>query len=190
MELLQPHPYQTSYAFDANRGTYALTHVRLGNTATAQETAPAQPRLPAAGIETVNPEDAPEPGADPTLLSAEDQAYLTLLLDPLPEVRADAAENIEATGIVLDYLATILTTDPSPEVRIAATYSLEESDDPRAFDTLIMGLDDTDPKVLVEVIDSLDYLDDRSAIPYLQPLLDHPDEDVRDAAESAIESLQ
>lgn len=190
VELLQPHPYQTSYEFDTSRSTYALTRVLLGHTATAQETAPAQPRLPAAGVETVNPAGAPLPGADRTQLSAEDQAYLTLLLDPSPEVRADAAESIEATGIALDYLATILTTDPSPEVRMAATYSLENSDDPRAVDTLIMGLDDADPEVLVEVIDSLDFLDDRSAIPYLQPLLDHPDEDVRDAAESAIESLQ
>ena len=190
VELLQPHPYQTSYEFDTSRSTYALTRILLGHTATAQEMTPAQPRQPVAGNVTVNPEGAPLPGTDSTLLSAEDQAYLTLLLDPLPEVRADAAENIEATGVALDYLAIIITSDPSPEVRMAATYSLENSDDPRAVDTLIMGLDDTDPEVLVEVIDSLDFLDDRSAIPYLQPLLDHPDEDVRDAAESAIESLQ
>ena len=190
VELLQPHPYQTSHEFDTSRSTYALTRVLLGHTATVQQTAPAQPRQPVAGTVTVNPEGAPLPGADSALLSAEDQAYLTLLLDPLAEVRADAAENIAATGIALDYLAIIITSDPSPEVRMAAAYSLENSDDPRAVDTLIMGLDDTDPEVLVEVIDSLDFLDDRSAIPYLQPLLDHPDEDVRDAVESAIESLQ
>ena len=189
-KLLQPHPYQTIYAFNNTRSAYTLTRVMVGNPSTMPETIPAQPCPPGTGSATINPEGAPLPGADQTLLSAEDQAYLSLLLDPSPEVRADAAESIEATGIALDYLARILTTDPSPEVRMATTYSLENSEDPRAVDTLIMGLDDADPDVLVEVIDSLDFLDDRSAIPYLQPLLDHPDEDVRDAAESAIESLR
>jgi len=190
VELLQPHPYQTIYAFDNTRSAYTLTRVMVGNPSTMPETIPAQPCPPGTGSATINPEGAPLPGADQALLSVEDQAYLTLLLDPSPEVRADAAESIEATGIALDYLARIITTDPSPEVRMATTYSLENSEDPRAVDTLIMGLDDADPEVLVEVIDSLDFLDDRSAIPYLQPLLDHPDEDVRDAAESAIESLR
>ena len=185
--LLQPHPYQIIYEFDNTRNADVLTRVVIGR---QQEIAAARPPLSGTGIATINPEGAPLPDASQAPLSAEDQAYLSLLLDPSPEVRADAAESIEATGIALDYLAIIITTDPSPEVRIAATYSLEDSEDPRAVDTLIMGLDDADPEVLVEVIDSLDFLDDRSAIPYLQPLLDHPNEDVRDAAESAIESLQ
>ena len=73
---------------------------------------------------------------------------------------------------------------------MAATYSLENSEDPRAVDTLILGLNDSDPAVLVEVIDSLGFHDKRRVVPYLQPLQDHPDEDVRDAVESALESLQ
>ena len=190
VELLKPHPYQASYEFDNTRSAYTLTRVMVGHPSTMPETKPAQPCVPGTGSATINMEGAPLPGADQAPLSAEDQTYLSLLLDPSPEVRADAAESIEATGIALDYLARILTTDPSPEVRMATTYSLENSEDPRAVDTLIMGLDDADPEVLVEVIDSLEFLDNRSAIPYLQPLLDHPDEDVRDAAESAIESLQ
>jgi hypothetical protein len=190
VELLKPNLYQIIYEFDSTRGVDALTRVVAGRLPAVTETAPARPPLPGTGSAAINPQGAPLPGADQALLSTEDQAYLTLLLDPSPEVRADAAESITATGIALDYLARIITTDPSPEVRMAATYSLENSEDPRAVDTLIMGLNDADPEVLIEVIDSLDFLDDRSAIPYLQPLLDHPDEDVRDAAESAIESLQ
>lgn len=190
VELLKPHPYQIIYEFNNTRGTDTLTHVVVGRPPAMPETAPAQPCPPGTGFATLNPEGPPLPDADQAPLSAEDQVYLSLLLDPSPKVRADAAESIEATGIALDYLARIIITDPSPEVRMAATYSLENSEDPRAVDTLIMGLNDADPNVLVEVIDSLDFLDDRSAIPYLQPLLDHPDEDVRDAAESAIESLR
>jgi hypothetical protein len=188
--LLKPNPYQIIYEFDHVRGGDALTRVVAGRLPTVVEAAPAPPPLPGTSSAIIIPEGAPLPDASLTALSAEDQVYLSLLLDPSPEVRADAAESITATGIALDYLARIITTDPSPEVRIATTYSLENSEDPRAVDTLIMGLNDTDPEVLVEVIDSLGFLDDRRTIPYLQPLLNHPDEDVRDAAESAIESLQ
>lgn len=183
VELLKPGPYQVIYEFDDTRSKDTLTRIVIGRIT-------AMPKMVQTQPPPLAMEGAPLPGADETPLSMEDQAYLTLLLDPSPEVRADAAESIEATGIALDYLARIITTDPSPEVRIATTYSLENSEDPRAVDTLIMGLNDTDPEVLVEVIDSLGFLDDRRTIPYLQPLLNHPDEDVRDAAESAIESLQ
>ena len=189
-ELLQPHPYQTIYEFDNTRSAYTLTRVMVGHPPAMPETVAAQPCAPGTGIATINPEGAPLPGADQALLSAEDQALPYCYQKFLNRICPVAAESIEATGIALDYLARILTTDPSPEVRMATTYSLENSEDPRAVDTLIMGLNDADPEVLVEVIDSLDFLDDRSAIPYLQPLLDHPNEDVRDAAESAIESLQ
>ena len=181
--LLKPGPYQVIYEFDNTRSKDTLTRIVIGRTSAVPKMAQTQSPPPAM-------EGAPLPGAGEAPLSVEDQAYLTLLLDPSPKVRADAAESIEATGIALDYLARIITTDPSAEVRMAATYSLENSEDPRAVDTLIMGLNDADPEVLVEVVDSLDFLDDRSAIPYLQPLLDHPDEEVRDAAESAIESLR
>jgi hypothetical protein len=187
--LLKSGPYQIIYEFDNAQGMDTLTRVVAGRMNARDETLPV-PSLPECGCATGNLEGAPLPDAGRTSLSTQDQVYLSLLLDPSPDVRADAAESIEATGIALDYLARIITTDPSPEVRIAATYSLESSEDPRAVDTLIMGLNDTDPEVLVEVIDSLEYLDNRSAIPYLQPLLDHADEDVRNAAESAIESLQ
>jgi HEAT repeat protein len=84
----------------------------------------------------------------------------------------------------------MVTTDPSPEVRMAAALTLGDSDDPKALDALVMALQDEDPRVLEEVIDALAYTGNRSTIPYLQPFLNHPDEDVRDAAESAIDDLE
>jgi HEAT repeat protein len=129
------------------------------------------------------------PGATEATLPAAEQDYLTELLDPSPEVREDAAGSIEPVGIALEYLATIVTTDPSAEVRIAAAGTLEDSKDPRALEALILALQDEHPEVLVEVIDALGYAGNRSIITRLQPFLEHPDEDVRDAAESSIEQL-
>lgn len=183
VELLKPHPYQIIYEYVALRGGDTLTRVVAGKLPAIPGIMPATGYLP--GVDG----SAPLPDAAEPELSVQDQVFLSQLLDPSPEVRAYAAESIEAAGIALDYLARILTTDPSPEVRMAAAFSLESSDDPRALETLVLGLNDADPAVLVEVIDSLGYLDDRHAVPYLQPFLDHPDEGVRDSAKLAIDSL-
>ena len=123
-------------------------------------------------------------------LSEENQAYLNLLLDPSPEVRVEAAEDIEPVGIALDYLGEVVKSDPSPDVRIAATYTLQESKDPRAYNALVRALQDRDPRVLEEVIDALWYIDNSNAIPYLQPFLDHENEDIRSAAQGAIDDLK
>jgi len=122
-------------------------------------------------------------------LSEEDLILLKQLSDPSPEVREEAAEDIQATGIALDALAKLITTDPSPDVRAAAVYSLKESDDPGAVDVLILALDNEDPEVLEEVIDGLWFIGDRRAYSHLQRMLDHPNEDVRDAAEYALDNF-
>ena len=122
-------------------------------------------------------------------LSEEDLILLKQLSDPSPEVREEAAEDIQATGIALDALAKLITTDPSPDVRAAAVYSLKESEDPGAVDVLILGLDQEDPEILMEVIDGLWFIGDRRALPHLRRFLDHPNEDVRDSAEYALENF-
>ena len=44
--------------------------------------------------------------------------------------------------------------------------------------------------VVVECINSLDFLGDETTVQYLIPMLTHSDEDVRSAAADAIKSLQ
>ena len=141
------------------------------------------PGADAARSENTHSEYVAEP------LSEEDQILLKQLSDPSPEVREEAAEDIQATGIALDALAKLITTDPSPDVRVAATYSLKESEDPGAVDVLILGLDQEDPEVLEEVIDGLWFIGDRRARPHLRRFLDHPNEDIRDAAEYALDNF-
>jgi hypothetical protein len=186
--LLKQHPYQIIYEFDTNLEADTLARVVVGDPLAAQEWL-----QPAPAADTGMTPDIPNYGmirsATEASLSAEDRAYLTQLMDPSPEVREDAAGSIEPTGIALDHLASVVTTDPSPDVRMAAAGTLEDSKDPRAIDALILALQDENPEVLVEVIDALVYMENRLSIPYLQPFLDHPDEDVRDAAENALDQL-
>jgi hypothetical protein len=185
--LLKQHPYQIIYEFDADRQADTLARVVVGDPLAGREGTQS-------AADTATTADTRGsgmlPGATEATLSAEEQDYLTELLDPSPEVRADAADSIEPVGIALEYLATIVTTDPSAEVRIAAAGTLEDSKDPRALEALIMALQDEHPEVLVEVIDALGYAGNRLTITRLQPFLEHPDEDVRDAAESALDLLE
>jgi hypothetical protein len=186
--LLREHPYQIIYEYDTDRQADALTRVVVGELPAGQAWT-----QPAPAEDSVIPPEIPDYGmtqsATEASLSAEDREYLAQLMDPSPELRAEAADSIEPTGIALDHLASIVTSDPSAEVRIAAAGTLEDSKDPRALEALIMALQDEHPEVLVEVIDALGYMENRLAIPYLQPFLEHPDEDVRDAAESSIDQL-
>ncbi len=188
VELLKQYPYQIIYEYDTDRQADTLARVVIGDLPAGQ--AWVQPAPPA---DTGMTPDIPDYGMlqSPTeaSLSAEDREYLAQLMDPSPEVREDAAGSIEPTGIVLDHLAIVVTSDPSPEVRIAAAGTLEDSKDPRALEAMILALQDENPEVLVEVIDALVSMENRLAIPYLQPFLEHPDEDVRDTAENALDQL-
>ena len=44
--------------------------------------------------------------------------------------------------------------------------------------------------MVLEAIDALEFAGDESIIPNLEPFLDHPDPEVREAAEEAIEFLE
>ena len=176
----------------------------LAGSGCSSEQAPSQSSGEAADVATAVPAQIPPapapavaPGADAARngdvaapLSEEDQILLKQLSDPSPEVREDAADNIEANGAALAPLAKIITTDPSSDVRSAAIYSLKESEDPGAVDVLILGLDQEDPEILMEVIDGLWFIGDRRALSHLRRFLDHPNEDVRDSAEYAIENFK
>jgi len=190
-QLLQPHRYQIIYEFDNKRQADVLKRVivnRPGNAKTGRR------RDRTAGLSTrVITKHTPafdNPAGSESSQGEDQQVYLNQLLDPSAHRRAAAAENIEATGDALDYLTQLLVTDPSPEVRMAAAHTLSESEDPKALDALITALDDQDVSVLVEVIDALGFAGNKATISRLQPFLEHSDEDVRDAAESAIDLLE
>jgi len=188
VELLSAYPYEIIYSPDESGQQQALSEVVIGK--------------PTAAVAEQKDEDkkaAPEPGVEALLYIKEfdplgqQQAYLEKLQDPTPEIRAAAAREIKPTSENLPTMTNLLTNDPSPEVRIAATWSLEVSEDaetPQAIAALVKCLDDKDYSVVEECVDSLAFIGDETTIVYLQPLMTHPDEDVRSAALEAIRWLQ
>ena len=188
VELVSAYPYEIVHAPDESGQQEVLSEVVIG-----------KPAAPAAEQKDGDKKIAPVPGKEALLYIKEfdplgqQQAYLEKLQDPTAEIRAAAAKEIIATSDTLPTIIDMLANDPSPEVRIATTWSLENSDDaeaPQAIEALVKCLDDQDFTVVAECVMSLGFIGDETTIVYLQPLLTHPDEDVRTEALEAIRFLQ
>ena len=106
-----------------------------------------------------------------------------------PEQRVRALLALEPEGEGLDALVRAIESDPDPRVRAAATVGLEEGEDFAALQALVGALDDPEPEVVIEVLDSLEFAGDESLAPKIEPLLAHPDARVRQAAGNAMQML-
>jgi len=105
------------------------------------------------------------------------------------ETRMRAVLAIEPEGEGLSALIGAIESDPDPRVRAAATVGLEESEEFAALQALVGALDDPNPEVVVEAVDSLEFAGDASVVASLEPLLAHGDARVRKAAADAIRLL-
>jgi hypothetical protein len=114
---------------------------------------------------------------------------LRRMQDADAETRLRAALALEPEDEGLTALIAAIERDPDPRVRAAATVGLEESEELAAVQALVGALDDPSPDVVVEAIDSLEFAGDASLVPSLEPLLAHPDANVRKAAADAIRLL-
>lgn len=181
VELLAGYPYQIVYAPDKDNRQEILSEVVIGElpaiVATDSEQTDAADKAWREDIEELS-EDGQQ------------QAYIQGLQNEQAEIRAAAAKEVEPVGDAFYLLTDMLQKDPSPEVRMATTWALEESDDPLAIEALVKCLQDEDPRVIVQCIESLDFLGDETTVQYLTPMLTHYDENVRIAAFEAIQSLK
>ena len=140
---------------------------------------------PPADLERQSPDD------DYDYQDPEDLALaLEGLKNPDPEERSDAVLDIEPEGPGLQYLLEVVTDDPDPEVRIAAVSQLGDSESPEAITGMLTALNDANSEVILEAIDGLEYSADQNVIGNLEKLLQHPDPEVREAAEDAIDYLE
>jgi hypothetical protein len=185
VELLKGYPYQIVYAPGKDNKQEVLAEVVIGE-------------LPATGKTT----DGDETGAANKALlkgieelseDGQQMAYIQQLQNPQADIRAAAAKEVKPVGDAFPMLTDMLLKDPSPDVRIATTWALEMSEDSQvqaAIEALVKCLQDENPAVVVECINSLDFLGDETTVQYLIPMLTHSDENVRTAAADVITSLQ
>lgn len=186
VELVKDYPYEIIYASVEDSAEEVLSDVVIG-----------EPQLTAAAdgkpAEPVDEDLAALAAIEEYPEHERQLAYLQELQNPSPKIRAAAAKKVKPVGDALNQLTDMLVNDSSPEVRIATTWSLETSEDaelPQARDALVQCLQDKNLDVVVECIQSLEFLDDAEAIVHLQPLLTHQDAEVRNAAFEAIRWME
>jgi len=123
-----------------------------------------------------------------------DYTHVILDLTKTAEERIQAAfklENIADTPSI-EALGKALLTDPSPIVRHECAFALGETAAPtRASKYLTESIEnDSHPVVKHEALLALATLGDRSAIPFIERWLNHPDLLVSESAEIAIQRLE
>ena len=105
------------------------------------------------------------------------------LTDPDPVVREEMLEEVEIdSGDARDRIGDLAQGDPNPRVRAAAAETLGEDGTFQSVAELIGMLDDREPAVLIATLDALDRSGDESIKPYIKPLSNHPNAQVREMA--------
>jgi len=163
-------------------------------TTAADRAAEARPRAARTGKRFI-----PDVERDPDVLAERRERrerladeYYAQLDDEDPAARAQAAEGLTADDSNISALSELAANDPDFRVRAAAVSSLGGADagDPVALGALIGALGDPDPEVLIPTLESLQWVANSSVISEITPLLDHPNEDVRDTAGITIDLLE
>jgi choice-of-anchor B domain-containing protein len=152
------------------------------------------PRIPdrAPSAETRSGEKARGDRMEPTRDAyATEQAELLSKLDsPDPEVRAEAADWIDLDRETLERMISLLESDPNADVRATIVERLGEEDSPAAIAALVAALQDPDSEVVLRAIEILEFEAEAWLIPELERLLSHPDPEVREFAQDAIDFLE
>jgi len=109
-------------------------------------------------------------------------------------VMAKEMANLADAGVpkpqIASALGSLFRDENSTEVKADILNELGTLEEPSAYNQIVAGLDQHQPdEVHVAAIEALDYLGDKRAIPLIQPFLTDRDEDVRNAAQTTIDSL-
>jgi hypothetical protein len=127
--------------------------------------------------------------------AARQEARRSELLEEL--TNPDPQERIFALQVLdprlpedLKLLRSALQEDPHAEVRAEAALQLSFGDRSTVAGMLRSALADPDAGVILSAIESLTFVGDRSAAFRLKKLSNHPDEEVREAATTAVQDLQ
>jgi len=210
-EVLTGVPYRLRYEVDEAQGGHSLAIVAAGNFQrgpSAEERQQSRALLRQRGrdaiarnrqqqdeeerrVETLSPEERERLRQEAMEARRELEVQIASDLEsPDSWVRADAARQIEAVGDGISQLGQLLADDPNAEVRVAAASQLSDSDSAGSINSLLAALDDPSSSVIIETLDSLVFVGDETIIPAIQPLLRHPDAEVREAAADAVDFLE
>jgi hypothetical protein len=129
------------------------------------------------------PSAAEAPDAREALRDREDPRLATTLDPEASAERVSRTESLNAAGDDLGTLLATLASDPDPAVRVAAADLLAESERAEAIDGLLLALEDPSREVVLQALETLALVGGPDILPSIEPLLDHDDAEIREAAE-------
>jgi len=123
-------------------------------------------------------------------LDAEESAYLD---DKYKQIKLPATEQdineLDLEGEGLDTLIEIIKTNLDPGIRSLALERLSNTESYIAIETTILALNDDSVEVVLQALDTIEFIGDESVIRYIEKLLYHPTTEVREAARETIDFL-
>ena len=198
--ILDGVSYTLGYEFDEASETRMLARVEIGETlensaANLAKTEPSNAQrirdhVPSAAQQSAVRVRSDRGGTVSKADAAEQAEMLAKLDSPDPETRADAADWIDLDKEALERMVSMLESDPDVEVRLTIVERLGDAESPGAIAALIVALRDPDSEVVLEALEILEFEGDTWLIPELEQHLAHPDPEVREAIEDAIDYLE
>jgi len=89
----------------------------------------------------------------------------------------------------LEVLLVLIKSNPDPMIRAAAVAQLDDAESFVATEAAVLALQDSSPEVVLQALDTLEFIGDESVVRYIEEILDHPSENIRKTAEEAIDFL-
>ncbi len=204
--LLGDVAFALEFAFEPESGAHELAVLRVGSP-------PPPPQVAAAAARPIEPPPRPSERAAPRRSRLAEEAFararrrsdrtwvpsydeseggqqelFVALADPDPKKRTEALAEIDVgEGDARDRVVAVAEGDGIATVRASAAEALGDDGSFASVGALLGMLDDPDPQVLVATIEALDYAGDESLAPYVEPLADHPDPAVSEAAQDVLD---
>ena len=203
--VLEGTPFRAAYAVDPKTGAHVLARLSVG------ELTPGAPGAASARHADSESERQARPEKIHALIAqrrenAEERARLAnasaeerrareaeaieQLADTNAERRADALAAIDPAGDAAARVVELAKSDPDPRVRAAAIERLGDADTYQATTALLDSLADPSPQVVIAALEALEFAGDHSLIARIEPLANHPNAAVREAANSTLETLR
>ncbi len=126
-------------------------------------------------------------------LDAEESTYLDGFNSKYKKIELSATEQgineLDLESKELDTLIEIIKTNQDPGIRSLALERLSNTESYIAIETTVSALNDDSVEVVLQALDTIEFIGDESVIRYIEKLLYHPTAEIRDAAREAIEFL-
>jgi len=206
--LLEGMPFRTEYAVDPKTGAHVLAKLSVGAPVSTSPPVPDAGNVGDAAAEIARKarseefrelfaqkrQNAEERGRLANASAEERRAREAEAVEQLDDAdgerRAEALAAIDPEGDASVRISELAKLDPDPRVRAAAVERLGEADTYQATSALLAALADPSPQVLIAALEALEFVGDHSLLPRIEPLANHPNPAVREAASAAIDSLR